>query len=153
MSVVVQVALRPRPAQLPAAREFRTWAAAVAGDARVGVRIVDEREAAALNLRYRGQSAPADVLSFPFDAAPAPVERDYLGDIVLAAPLVAREARRRRRPLKGHWAHLFVHGLLHLQGYRHDDEDAAARMEARESEVLLRLGFADPWRREGSRGT
>ena len=145
MGVVVQVAVRPRPAQLPMAREFRAWAGAIIAGARVCVRIVDERESAALNLRYRGQAGPTNVLSFPFDAAPAPVERDYLGDIVLAAPVVSREARRRERPLKDHWAHLFVHGLLHLQGYRHDDEDAAARMEARESEVLRRLGFTDPW--------
>ncbi len=144
----MQVVVRPRPAGLPLVREFRAWGAAVAGDARVCVRIVDERESAELNLRYRGRARATDVLSFPFDATPAPVPVDpnYLGDVVLAAPLVAREARRRKRPLKNHWAHLFVHGLLHLRGYRHDDAAAAARMEARESDVLRCLGFADPWR-------
>ena len=146
MGVVVQVAVRPRPANLPLVREFRAWGAAAAGNAHVCVRIVDEQESAELNLRYRGRLGAANVLSFPFDAAPAPVARDYLGDVVLAAPLVAREARRRNQPLKDHWAHLFVHGLLHLQGYRHDDDAAATRMEARESDVLWRLGFADPWR-------
>ena len=145
MAVVVQVAVQPPPAHLPAAREFRAWGAAVAGDADLCVRIVDERESAELNLRYRGRAGATNVLSFPFDAAPAPAERNYLGDVVLAAPLVAREARRRNRPPKDHWAHLFVHGLLHLQGYRHDDDAAAARMEARESDLLQRLGFADPW--------
>lgn len=149
MEVIVQVAARPPPAHLPAAAEFRAWADAVSPHAaRVCVRIVGEEESAALNLRYRGRADAANVLSFPFEAPPAPVERDYLGDIVLAAPVVAREARRGNKPLKSHWAHLFVHGLLHLHGYRHDTASGAARMEARESGIMRRLGFADPWQGE-----
>jgi len=149
MEVIVQVAARPPPAHLPAAAEFRAWADAVSRRAaRVCVRIVGEEESAALNLRYRGRAAAANVLSFPFEAPPAPVERDYIGDIVLAAPLVAREARRDCKTLKSHWAHLFVHGLLHLHGYRHDTAADAERMEARESGIMRRLGFADPWAAE-----
>lgn len=154
MEVIVQVAARPPPAHLPAAAEFRAWADAVSPRAaRVCVRIVGEEESAALNLRYRGRADAANVLSFPFEAPPAPVERDYLGDIVLAAPVVAREARRGNKPLKSHWAHLFVHGLLHLHGYRHDTASGAARMEARESGILRRLGFADPWQSEPTERT
>ena len=149
MEVIVQVAARPPPAHLPAAAEFRAWADAVSPRAlRVCVRIVGEEESAALNLRYRGRDHAANVLSFPFEAPPAPVEHDYLGDIVLAAPVVAREARRDDKLLKSHWAHRFVHGLLHLHGYRHDTAAAAARMEARESGIMRRLGFADPWQTE-----
>jgi len=148
MEVIVQVAARP-PAADGRAAEFRAWADAVSRRAaRVCVRIVGEEESAALNLRYRGRAAAANVLSFPFEAPPAPVERDYIGDIVLAAPVVAGEARRDSKTLKSHWAHLFVHGLLHLHGYRHDTAADAERMEARESGIMCRLGFADPWAAE-----
>ena len=146
MDVIVQVAARPPEVHLPTRAEFQTWAEAAAHcDARVCVRIVGEEESAELNLRYRGRAHSTNVLSFPFQAPPAPVEQDYLGDIVLAAPVVAREAKCRNQPLKDHWAHLFVHGLLHLQGYRHDTDADAARMEARETGIMRRLGFASPW--------
>jgi len=132
----------------PDAQQFERWVAAtVAGfklHARLGVRLVDEAECAELNGRFRGRHKPTNVLSFPADDLPGEWA-DWLGDIVICAPVVAREAEIAERPLEEHYAHLTIHGCLHLLGFDHVADDEAERMEALEVEILSRFGIADPY--------
>jgi probable rRNA maturation factor len=108
------------------------------------VRLVDEAEMTALNHRYRGKSGVTNVLSFPYEPLPG-VSSGLLGDVVVCAPVVAEEAVRQGKPLVAHWAHLVMHGVLHLQGYDHHHDPDAQRMEALEARLLAGLGFADPY--------
>ncbi|MGN7725905.1 rRNA maturation RNase YbeY [Luteimonas sp. 22616] len=142
-------------AGLPAAVSFRKWvAAALAGrirEADLAVRLVDAREGRALNRHYRGKDYATNVLSFPADMAegvklPKGVKMPLLGDLVLCAPVIAREAREQKKPLAAHYAHLTVHGALHLLGWNHEDAREADCMEALEREILAGLGIADPYR-------
>ena len=132
----------------------RQWGeAALAGrraDAELVVRVVSEEESAQLNGRFRGKQGPTNVLSFPFHAPP-PVPSDLLGDLVICAPVVRREAREQGKPEKAHWAHMVVHGVLHLLGYDHGTSAEAETMEQLEREVLQALGFPDPYR-DGASG-
>ena len=106
------------------------------------IRIVDEEEMKELNRRYRGKNRPTNVLSFPFEPLPN-VHVDLLGDIVVCGPVVAREATTQKKSLMGHWAHMIVHGMLHLFGYHHETDYQAKRMEGVEQKLLARLGFSD----------
>jgi probable rRNA maturation factor len=113
------------------------------------VRVVDERESAELNSRYRGKKGATNVLSFPAES-PAPpkataVDLLPFGDVVICAAVVEREARAQGKLLAAHWAHMIVHGALHLQGYDHEKPRDAAAMEARERTLLAKLGFPDPY--------
>jgi probable rRNA maturation factor len=133
----------------PAVASLRRWAqAALEGDAAVralGIRVVGAAEGRALNRRWRGRDYATNVLSF--GAAPAGVPGAApLGDLVICAPVVAREAREQGRPLAAHWAHMVVHGVLHLRGHDHEREREAREMEAREVAILGGLGFGDPYR-------
>jgi probable rRNA maturation factor len=110
----------------------------------LGVRIVGRRESARLNGVYRGKHRPTNVLSFPFEAPPG-TKTDVLGDLVICAEVVQREARRQRRPVEAHWAHMVVHGIMHLRGYDHVKVRDAARMERHETRVLRTLGYPDPY--------
>lgn len=124
----------------------RAVAAALAGrrdQAELCLRLVDEAESAALNHRYRGRSGPTNVLSFPCDAALP--DCHLLGDLVICAPLVAREARAQDKAVADHWAHLTIHGVLHLLGYDHVEDADADIMENEERAVLAGLGIADPY--------
>jgi probable rRNA maturation factor len=126
---------------LPARSTLRRWMRAVLSrDARVTVRFVDGRESRALNRRYRRRDRATNVLTFVYDEGAS-----LLGDIVLCAPLVAKEARAQGKTLRAHYAHLVIHGMLHLQGYDHQRDDDAARMEGREVAVLGDLGYGDPY--------
>ena len=142
----------------PGARDIAAWAGAAIGrraaGGELGVRVVGSAESRRLNVRYRGKDKPTNVLSF----APAPLpagppastarrggEARPLGDLVICAPVVRSEARAQRKPLEAHWAHLVVHGALHLIGYDHELEAQARRMERREIAVLRRLGFPNPY--------
>lgn len=110
------------------------------------IRIVDEPESAALNKRYRGRPGATNVLAFPAGESPAPdAAVRPLGDIAICAPIVAREAAQQRKPLEAHWAHIVIHGCLHLCGYDHQTDAEAEPMEERERTLLARLGFADPY--------
>jgi probable rRNA maturation factor len=125
---------------LPTRAQIRRWArAALEQDARITVRIVGSREGRALNRRFRGTDRPTNVLSFALGRAPR-----LEGDIALCAPVIAREARTQRKSRAAHYAHLVVHGMLHLQGYDHAMERQARRMERRETRIVTRLGFPDP---------
>jgi probable rRNA maturation factor len=125
---------------LPARGLLRRWAAAaLERDAAViTLRFVGVKEARALNQRYRGKDVPTNVLAFVYD-------ENRGADIVLCAPVLKREARQQNKTLAAHCAHLVVHGMLHLQGYDHHRAVDATRMEARETDILSRLGFDDPY--------
>jgi probable rRNA maturation factor len=108
------------------------------------IRIVDEDESRELNATYRGKDSATNVLSFAFDA-PAGVPVAILGDLVICGPVVEREASEQGKPVIAHWAHMVVHGTLHLLGYDHVEEDEALIMESLERDILLGLGFQDPY--------
>ena len=150
LDVVVSYA-HPR-AGLPAATSFRKWAAAALEgrirEADLAVRLVDAREGRSLNRHYRGKDYATNVLSFPAElpeGLPEGVRLPLLGDLVLCAPVVAREAREQGKPLAAHYAHLTVHGVLHLLGWNHEDEREAECMEGLEREILAGLGVDDPY--------
>ena len=163
MKQALQVDVQRRvKAWAPRARDIATWAGTAIGrraaGGELGVRVVGSAESRRLNARYRGKDKPTNVLSFP----PAPLpdrvagapathggaggDSRPLGDLVICAQVVRSEAREQRKPLQAHWAHLVVHGALHLIGYDHVREEEAQRMERREIAVLRRLGFANPYR-------
>lgn len=154
MSLAVEVAFGTRRPWAPSARRLAEWARVAAGRraARAGlaIRIVTPAESERLNRAYRGKHHPTNVLSFPADAAlPAVAVRAEpapLGDLAICARVVAREAREQKKSLAAHWAHMVVHGVLHLLGYDHEREADARRMERRERVLLARLGFANPYR-------
>ena len=133
----------------PGRAAIMRWARAAAEGLRrariaVGVRIVNEAESAGFNERYRGRRGPTNVLAFPFEA-PRGVPSDTLGDLIICAPVVNREAREQGKPETAHWAHMVVHGIMHLRGYDHKTPREAAVMERREAAILRRLGYADPY--------
>ena len=136
-------------AAVPSPAKLRKWARSAAGSRRKGeitVRIVSASESAALNSEYRGKQGPTNVLSFPAAAAPA-VRGELLpiGDLVICASVVAREAREQGKKPDAHWAHMVVHGTLHLLGFDHETRREAAVMEKRERSLLAALGFPDPY--------
>ncbi|HEX6993864.1 MAG TPA: rRNA maturation RNase YbeY [Gammaproteobacteria bacterium] len=136
---------------LPDAASIRRWAAAAAPGhgGELTVRIVDEAESATLNETYRRKRGPTNVLAFPVDGVPPlPDEPVPLGDLVICAPVVEREAAEQGKTVAAHLAHLVVHGTLHLLGHDHEDEAAARVMEDREREILAAFGFDDPYRSE-----
>jgi probable rRNA maturation factor len=108
------------------------------------IRVVDEAEITALNRQYRGKEGATNVLSFPYEAIPG-VASDLLGDVVICAPVVASESVVQNKPLDAHWAHIVIHGVLHLLGYDHHQDDEAHKMEVRETELLDSLGYANPY--------
>lgn len=132
-------------AGIPTAASLRGWAMAAleadAGD--LTIRIVDAEESRSLNHRYRGKDKPTNVLSFHGDAELQ--SEPVLGDLVICAPVVAAEALAQGKTARAHWAHMVVHGCLHLLGHDHEKEREARRMEALEVSILKRLGFPDPY--------
>jgi probable rRNA maturation factor len=127
---------------IPPRSKLRAWAeAAAARKARVTMRIVGGREGRSLNRRFRGRDRATNVLTFVYEEKPL-----LYGDIALCAPVIEREARAGGIPLEAHYAHLVVHGMLHLQGYDHARGRDARIMEAREVAILGRLGYPDPYR-------
>jgi probable rRNA maturation factor len=132
---------------LPDDAQFNLWAeVALRGksEAELTLRLVDRDESRKLNSRYRGKDQPTNVLSFPAELPPD-LGIPLLGDIVLCAPLVGEESAVQNKSLSAHWAHLVIHGVLHLLGHDHQDEREAAEMEAIEVELLASLGFANPY--------
>lgn len=140
MAVTIQRA--SHASHIPPDRRLRAWAsAALPRSAEVTVRYVAAAEGRRLNRDYRGKDYATNVLSFPYAAGRGGVR----GDIVICAPVVAREAREQGKSAEAHHAHLLVHGLLHLRGYDHERGADAARMERRERALLAKLGFPDPY--------
>ena len=133
---------------LPSEAQILQWAIAAvqpeSDNVEMTVRIVDEAESHDLNLTYRGKDRPTNVLSFPFECTDE-VELPLLGDLVICRQVVEREAIEQEKPLMAHWAHMIVHGSLHLLGYDHIEDDEAEEMESLETEIMQGLGFADPY--------
>ena len=133
---------------LPTAEQIEQWATAAvqpqSDEVEMTVRIVDEAESHALNLNYRGKDRPTNVLSFPFEC-PDEVDLPLLGDLVICRQVVEREAQEQDKPVMAHWAHMVVHGSLHLLGYDHIEDDEAEEMESLETQIMTELGFADPY--------
>ena len=133
---------------LPTAEQIEQWATAAvqpqSDEVEMTVRIVDEAESHELNLNYRGKDRPTNVLSFPFEC-PDEVELPLLGDLVICRQVVEREAQEQEKLLMAHWAHMVVHGSLHLLGYDHIEDDEAEEMESLETQIMTGLGFADPY--------
>ncbi|MDN2481773.1 rRNA maturation RNase YbeY [Vibrio astriarenae] len=133
---------------LPTQLQFQQWLEAAITlfqpQAEVTVRIVDEQESHQLNHEYRGKDKPTNVLSFPFETPPG-IELDLLGDLIICRQVVEREAQEQNKPLHAHWAHMVVHGSLHLLGYDHIEDDEAEEMESLETEIMQKLGFEDPY--------
>lgn len=139
MSAEIHIQRQVPARGIPAAVSLRAWARAALGRASgdMTLRIVGHVESRALNKRYRGKDKPTNVLSFPYG--------DGLGDVVICAPVVAREAREQSKLPRAHWAHMVVHGVLHLQGFDHIKDADAVRMESRERAILAGFGFPDPY--------
>jgi probable rRNA maturation factor len=138
----LDVQLAARRARFPSRAKVLRWArAAMRRSAEVTVRVVGESEGRRLNRVYRGRDRATNVLSFAYERG----ARAVSGDIALCAPVIRREAERQGKPLEAHYAHLVVHGLLHLQGYDHEAPRAARRMEALETQILAKLGYPDPY--------
>ena len=139
--------------ETPVDGQFQMWVeAALSGrphDFSLAIRLVDEQEGRQLNLQYREKDYATNVLSFQADlpeGLPAELRSSLLGDLVICAPVVVREAKEQHRPAMDHWAHLTIHGVLHLLGYNHDRDDEAVEMETLETEILAGLGVVDPYR-------
>ena len=134
---------------VPCRADFRRWLrAAEPGAARITVRLVDEAEGRELNRDYRGKDYATNVLTFAYDEGedmPLPEGLPLMGDLVLCRRVVEREAAEQGKALDAHYAHLSVHGMLHLQGFDHEDDAEAEQMEAREREILATLGYPDPY--------
>lgn len=133
---------------LPSEALFQRWLEAVLPQfqpqSEVTIRIVDEEESHHLNLTYRGKDKPTNVLSFPFEAPPE-VELSLLGDLIICRQVVEQEAIEQQKSAEEHWAHMVVHGCLHLLGYDHIEDEEAEEMEGLETEILAELGYADPY--------
>ncbi|GBG15551.1 probable rRNA maturation factor [Novimethylophilus kurashikiensis] len=142
LNLAVQYAFKPET--VPTRHQFRKWALAALGcDAEVALRIVDETEGRELNRDYRGKDYATNVLTFPLEDDPI-----LIGDIVLCAPVVEKEATEQGKSLEAHYAHLFIHGMLHMQGYDHENDADAEEMEALETQIVTKLGYPDPYRIE-----
>lgn len=133
---------------LPDESQFQTWLDAVIPqfqeESEVTIRLVDTAESHDLNLTYRGMDKPTNVLSFPFEAPPG-MEMPLLGDLIICRQVVEREAKEQDVSLDSHWAHMVVHGSLHLLGYDHIEDEEAEEMEGIETEIMLALGYEDPY--------
>ncbi len=134
--------------EVPCDQKFEQWATVALqerGEAELLIRLVEKNESRQLNARYRNRDKPTNVLSFPADL-PQEIDLPLLGDVVICAPLVAQEAEQQNKSPESHWAHLTIHGTLHLLGYDHQTEEEAAEMESLETSLLQSIGFPDPYK-------
>ena len=165
MSVLLDLQLASEHTDIPSEQQFIEWLEQVfnalnIAEKELTIRVVDEAESQQLNFQYRSKNSPTNVLSFPFempdfismqeDAEPddiglADAEFSLLGDLVICAPIVASEAKQQNKKLFHHWAHMVVHGTLHLLGYDHINDDEAEHMEALERQILQQLAIDDPY--------
>ncbi len=159
--MIIDLQVASQSEHLPTLAQLEEWSQLAIqspdAEAEITIRIVDDAESHELNLQYRGKDKPTNVLSFAFEqpqvydpelAAQMAAELgdiNYLGDLVINAPLVAQEATRQQKPVAHHWAHLVIHGTLHLQGFDHIQEAQAQEMEALEAQILSSLNIPNPY--------
>jgi len=146
MTISLDVQIISKSTDIPDQATFECWAKAIPTEEKTSacLRVVDEAEAKDLNRKYRKIDKATNVLSFPAEIPPQ-VEINYLGDIVICAQVVVEEAQNQNKRAKDHWAHLLVHGLLHLQGYDHEDDQSANAMENLEVKILNKLQISNPY--------
>lgn len=148
MSIILDLQLASNAVGIPSEAKFQQWLDAAVlpfqADAEVTIRVVDSSESQQLNNQYRAKDKPTNVLSFPFQCPPG-IELPLLGDLVICAAVVAEEAAEQGKALEAHWAHMVIHGCLHLLGFDHINDDDAAEMEAEEIQILQQLGIANPY--------
>lgn len=148
MSYEVEVQYEIDPQGLPEQEQFQQWVSAALSEHRdageICIRIVSPEESQQLNNDYRGKDKPTNVLSFPFEV-PEGVPLELLGDLIICADVVAREATEQKKPLFNHWTHMVVHGTLHLIGFDHINDDEAEEMEQLERKILASMGIPDPY--------
>ena len=144
----IEILIAVESGELPLAEQFQCWVdkalADHPSDTEVVIRIVDKEESTKLNEQYRHKQGPTNILSFPFEV-PEGVPLNLLGDLVICAPVVAEEAGAQSKPLENHWAHMVVHGILHLLGHDHIDEIDAEAMESKEIAILAQLNISNPY--------
>jgi len=149
----IQMAVNEDEVEPPSTQQMQRWVelalnnTAVADriqSAELTIRIVDEAEITELNQQYRKKDGPTNVLSFPFESD-IELEIPLLGDLVICASIVAKEAKQQQKSLQAHWAHMIIHGTLHLLGYDHITESEASEMESMEIDLLQQLGFSNPY--------
>lgn len=149
MSITVDIQQVSKNTDIPTPDQIQQWINGVLLPKHDGieltVRIVDIVESQALNHQYRGKDKPTNVLSFPFEV-PEGIELNLLGDLVVCADIVSKEAAAQHKTAQAHWAHMLVHGCLHLLGYDHINDSDAEYMEAREIDILDKLGFNNPYK-------
>lgn len=146
MSIHLDVQIVSESLEIPKEVEFKDWAKAIPSECETSacLRIVDELEAKSLNKQYRKVDKATNVLSFPAEI-PVQLNIKFLGDIVICAPIVTNEAQQQGKQIDDHWAHLLVHGILHLQGYDHQNDIDAQSMESLEIDILKKLGILNPY--------
>jgi probable rRNA maturation factor len=142
----VNLQLVSKATDIPSAEDFERWAKSALQQTQgeLTVRIVDRPESQILNRNDRGKDKPTNVLSFPFEA-PEHLPSHYLGDLVICAPIVIAEAREQGKSMISHWAHMVIHGILHLQGYDHQTDVQAGEMEQLEQQIMGNLGYPAPY--------
>lgn len=135
----------------PSSEQFQQWVDValqdVGEDCELSIRLIDSAESAELNANYRGKDKPTNVLSFPFDS-PVEIKPKLMGDLVICVSVVAQEAKEQNKTVNDHWAHLVVHGCLHLLGYDHIEDDEAEIMESLEIKLLQSLNIDDPYQEQ-----
>jgi len=147
MTIDVEIQRESNFPSVPSNQQFEQWAAAALqdhGEAELVIRLVDLEESRRLNAQFANRNKATNVLSFPASLPPA-VHLPLLGDIVICAPLVEHEAEEQNKPIMAHWAHLTIHGILHLLGHDHQSGREAAKMEALETRLVQSFGFEDPY--------
>lgn len=152
LEIDLQIAVSAQ--EIPTKDQFQAWADAAGNACRcdnkgLTIRVTDENEVAELNSRYRNMTGSTNVLSFPFEDPPG-IVTDILGDLVICAPVVDREAHEQGKAAEAHWAHMLIHGVLHLCGYDHIDPRQAGEMEALETAIITGLGFPPPYDQQSS---
>lgn len=145
--IILDLQIASDHSSLPSPDQFQQWAEIASqldDEHELTIRIVGRDESQALNKEYREKDKPTNVLSFPFEA-PEHIEINLLGDLVICAPVVEQEAAEQGKAALDHWAHLTIHGMLHLQGYDHIEESEATLMESLETKLLSSLNIKDPY--------
>lgn len=148
MGIELELQIASDAKMLPHPAQIREWVSLTLwqrlDNAELTIRIVDEEESAHLNFQYRNKRGATNVLSFPYKTLPN-IKHSILGDIVICAPVVAKEAAQQGKSLLSHWAHMVIHGILHLLGFNHELDPEANEMETLETALMIKLGFPPPY--------